>query len=65
MGATTGLLITSVSIGQIFGPILFGVIADAFGIDISLVVGGVVGLIGAIIGFFYLNRGKSTVQKKY
>ena len=61
MGATTGLFTTSLSIGQIFGPIIFGIIADTFGLNMSFTIGGMVGLIGALVGFFYLNHEKHHV----
>ncbi len=62
MGTTTGLFTTSLSIGQIFGPIIFGIIADTFGLNISFAVGGMVGLTGALVGFFYLNHEKHPVH---
>ncbi len=48
MGAATGAFTTSLSVGQVLGPILFGVIADISSIPFAFVVGGLVGLTGTI-----------------
>lgn len=57
MGAATGAFATSLSIGQVLGPILFGVIADLSNIPTAFVVGGVVGLIGTVAsGTFFKLR---------
>lgn len=54
MGAATGAFTTSLSVGQVLGPILFGVIADLSSIPVAFVVGGFVGLAGTIasVSFF-------------
>ncbi len=57
MGATTGAFTTSLSLGQVLGPVLFGAIADVWGIPIAFLVGGLVGLAGtAASGLFFKFR---------
>ncbi len=54
MGSTTGAFTTSLSIGQVLGPILFGAIADVANIPTAFFVGGLVGLAGTIAaGVFF------------
>ena len=54
MGSATGAFTTSLSIGQVLGPILFGVIADISSIPVAFLVGGLVGLTGTIVsGIFF------------
>jgi multidrug resistance protein len=55
MGVTTGAFTTSISFGQVLGPIVFGIIADLFNIPIAFVIGGVIGLIGTAIAAFLLK----------
>lgn len=56
MGAVTGVSTTSISIGQVLGPISFGLLYDLFGLNTSFIVGGVVGFAGALLGFYFLER---------
>lgn len=54
MGSTTGAFTTSLSIGQVLGPISFGAIADFAGIPTAFLVGGLVGLAGTVAaGIFF------------
>ncbi len=64
MGSVTGAFTTSMSIGQIIGPIVFGFIYDYSGLSMSFIIGGVVGLIGSWLAYRYLhhNTGKMDVQ---
>ncbi len=50
MGAVTGAFTTSFSLGQVLGPIAFGIVADVASIPVAFVVGGVVGLVGTAGG---------------
>ncbi|MFV0438008.1 MAG: MFS transporter [Desulfopila sp.] len=61
MGAVTGAFTTSLSAGQILGPLVFGGIADLFTINDAFYVGGMVGLAGSVTG--YLLLGKATEQE--
>ena len=57
MGSATGAFTTSLSVGQVLGPILFGVIADISSIPVAFLVGGLVGLTGTIFsGIFFKSR---------
>lgn len=56
MGSVTGAFTTSMSIGQIIGPIIFGLIYDFSNLAVSFVVGGVIGLIGSTLAYLYLHR---------
>ena len=57
MGSTTGAFTTSLSFGQVLGPIVFGVIADISSIPAAFLVGGLVGLTGTIAaGIFFKSR---------
>lgn len=57
MGAATGAFTTSLSMGQVLGPVLFGVIADISSIPTAFVVGGLVGVAGTIAsGAFFKFR---------
>jgi DHA1 family multidrug resistance protein-like MFS transporter len=54
MGSATGAFTTSLSVGQVLGPILFGVITDISSIPVAFLVGGLVGLTGTIVsGIFF------------
>jgi MFS family permease len=55
MGATTGAFTTSFSLGQVLGPIAFGIVADVASIPAAFVVGGVVGLVGTVGGAVLLK----------
>jgi MFS family permease len=55
MGSVTGAFTTSLSIGQVLGPILFGVIADISSIPAAFLVGGLVGLTGTIAAFIFFK----------
>ncbi len=61
MGAVTGAFTTSMSLGQVLGPICFGVLVDYFDVQVSFYLGGVVGLLGAWSAYAFLrnNGGKS------
>ncbi len=55
MGSTAGAFTTSLSIGQVLGPILFGVIADVSSIPVAFLVGGLIGLAGTIASGVFLK----------
>lgn len=55
MGAVTGAFSTSLSIGQVLGPILFGVIADISSIPTAFLVGGLVGLAGTVASCMFFK----------
>ena len=57
MGSVTGAFTTSLSVGQVLGPILFGVIADISSIPMAFLVGGLVGLTGTIASCFFFKSG--------
>ncbi len=54
-GAVTGAFTTSFSVGQVIGPVVFGIIADSLGIPASFLVGGIVGIIGTIGAAVFLK----------
>ena len=56
MGVVTGAFTTSMSAGQVIGPLVFGVIADTFKISDAFYLGGVIGLAGSIISYALLRR---------
>lgn len=55
MGATTGAFTTSLSLGQVIGPIVFGFVVDAFNISTAFIIGGLVGIIGTIAATVFLK----------
>jgi DHA1 family multidrug resistance protein-like MFS transporter len=55
MGSATGAFTTSLSVGQVLGPIVFGVIADISSIPAAFLVGGLVGLTGTIASGIFLK----------
>ncbi len=57
MGSVTGAFTTALSVGQVLGPILFGVIADISSIPAAFLVGGLVGLIGTIASCIFFKSG--------
>jgi DHA1 family multidrug resistance protein-like MFS transporter len=57
MGSATGAFTTSLSVGQVLGPILFGVIADISSIPVAFLVGGLVGLTGTIASYIFFKSG--------
>jgi multidrug resistance protein len=62
MGSVTGAFTTSLSAGQVLGPILFGVIADISSIPAAFLVGGLVGLTGTIASCIFLTNNFSVVR---
>jgi DHA1 family multidrug resistance protein-like MFS transporter len=55
MGSVTGAFTTSLSLGQVLGPILFGVIADIYSIPVAFLLGGLVGLTGTIVSYIFFK----------
>ena len=55
MGATTGAFTSSLSLGQVIGPIVFGIIVDAYNIPTAFIIGGLVGIIGTIAATVFLK----------
>lgn len=56
MGAVTGAFTTSLSAGQVVGPVVFGLIADLLKVTDAFYIGGVIGLAGSIISYILLRR---------
>jgi MFS family permease len=63
MGVVTGAFTTSMSAGQVIGPLAFGAIADLFKLTDAFYLGGVIGLAGSVISYLLLRREKSLVEK--
>lgn len=55
MGAVTGAFTSSLSFGQVLGPIVFGIIADIFNLPVAFIIGGVIGLIGTIASYIFFK----------
>lgn len=55
MGATTGAFTSSLSLGQVAGPIAFGFIVDSFDISTAFLVGGIIGIIGTLAATIFLK----------
>lgn len=55
MGAVTGAFTASLSLGQILGPLVFGVIVDWLNIPVAFLTGGVVGLTGTLFAVNFLR----------
>lgn len=55
MGATTGAFTASLSLGQVIGPLVFGIIVDSFNISTAFLVGGIVGIIGTVAASIFLK----------
>ena len=55
MGAATGAFATSFSFGQVIGPLVFGIIADALSISTAFLVGGIVGIAGTLIATIFFK----------
>lgn len=55
MGAVTGAFTSSLSLGQILGPLIFGAIVDWLNIPVAFLVGGIVGLIGTLLATYFLK----------
>jgi multidrug resistance protein len=55
MGAVTGITITEGSVGQVLGPVGFGIISDLFGIPASFYTGAVVGLLTTGLAYWFLR----------
>ncbi len=55
MGAATGAFTTSLSLGQVVGPVVFGIIADNSSISTAFLVGGIIGIIGTISATIFLK----------
>lgn len=56
MGAATGVFTTSLSVGQVLGPLSFGLIADFMRLSDAFYFGGIVGLLGSIGSYILLRR---------
>ena len=57
MGVTTGAFTASLSFGQVIGPLVFGIIADAFEISTAFWVGGIIGILGtAAAAIFFKTK---------
>ena len=64
MGAATGAFTASLSFGQVIGPLVFGIIADAFGIPTAFLVGGIIGIFGTVAAAIFF-KAKTNVQLKF
>lgn len=56
MGAAIGSSTTSVSLGQVIGPFLFGLTVDFFNIPYAFYLGGIIGIFGTLAGFWFLKK---------
>ncbi len=56
MGATNGAFTTSLSLGQVLGPFIFGLIVDFFNIPYAFYLGGIVGIAGTVLSFLLLKN---------
>jgi len=56
MGVVTGAFTTSMSAGQVIGPLAFGAIADLMKLTDAFYVGGVIGLVGSVSSYLLLRR---------
>ncbi len=59
MGVVTGAFTTSMSAGQVIGPLAFGVIADLLKLTYAFYLGGIIGLAGSVISYLLLRREKN------
>ncbi len=57
MGAATGAFTSSLSFGQVLGPIMFGIIADIINLQAAFIIGGLIGLIGTSASYIFLKNG--------
>lgn len=55
MGVTTGAFTTSLSVGQVLGPLMFGAVADFTNLHNAFYLGGVVGLLGSFVSYAFLK----------
>ena len=55
MGAANGAFTTSLSAGQVLGPLAFGVIADMSNIPNAFLIGGLFGLVGTVASFMFFR----------
>ncbi len=55
MGAANGAFTTSLSAGQVLGPLAFGVIADMSNIPTAFLIGGLFGLVGTVASFMFFR----------
>jgi DHA1 family multidrug resistance protein-like MFS transporter len=55
MGAATGAFTSSLSFGQVLGPIVFGIIADILNLPAAFIIGGVIGLIGTVVSYVFFK----------
>lgn len=56
MGVVTGAFTTSMSAGQVIGPLAFGAIADLMKLTDAFYIGGVIGLVGSVVSYLLLRR---------
>lgn len=64
MGAVTGAFTTSMSAGQVFGPLLFGAVIDLFSIQAAFYLGGIVGLAGTAGAWWFLHKAEREAEAK-
>jgi MFS family permease len=57
MGVVMGAFTTSISTGQVLGPVLFGVVADFFPLKDAFYFGGAVGLLGSLLSYALMLKG--------
>jgi len=55
MGAVTGGFTASLSLGQVLGPLVFGVMVDWLNIPAAFLLGGLVGLAGTFLAAWFLK----------
>ncbi|MFB6184144.1 MAG: MFS transporter [Haloarculaceae archaeon] len=62
MGTVTGAFTTSISVGQVFGPVTFGAVVDYLDLRSAFYLGGVVGLVGTIAAYWFLRHGDPATE---
>jgi MFS family permease len=62
-GSTMGVYATSMSLGQIIGPTLTGILFDRYGMDAVFNFTGIIGII-SVASFYLLGTGKAKTESK-
>ena len=63
MGVVTGVFMTSISLGQVLGPVGFGAVTDWLSISASFYMGASVGLVTTFLAYFYLRKDRKEKRK--
>ncbi|MZI95776.1 MFS transporter [Vibrio sp. CAIM 722] len=62
MGTVTGSFASAQALGQMSGPIILGLFVDWMGLPYVFLVGGLVGIIGAILSYYFIRQYDSNPQ---